>query len=128
MSSEPVPGPIDRDRRSALISVGLDQIDAVTQDELRNFSYIEHAENVALALRVCEDLGISREVALRGMWKARPDPGVLAAYELQFFGRRIVFVNAFAANDPESTERIIRMVTKRFPDLQGIVATSGLPL
>jgi gamma-polyglutamate synthase len=107
-----------KDRRTALIPIGLDAIDAVTQDELRNFSYIEHGENVALALKVCEDLGISRQTALEGMWKARPDPGVLAAYELSFFGRRIVFVNAFAANDPESTERIFRMVTKRFSDIK----------
>jgi poly-gamma-glutamate synthase PgsB/CapB len=110
-----------KDRKSALVPVELDEIDSVTQDDLRGFSYIEHAENVALALKVCGDLGVSREVALRGMWKAKPDPGVLAAYELSFFGRRIVFVNAFAANDPESTERIFRMVTKRFPDVERTV-------
>ncbi len=110
-----------RDRRTALIPVGLDAVDEVTPDELRNFSYIEHAENVALALKVCEDLGVSRETALAGMWKGKPDPGVLAAYELSFFGRRIIFVNAFAANDPESTETIVRMVTKRFSDVERTV-------
>lgn len=94
------------DRRSTVIPVDESDVKQVTREELAGFSYIEHAENVALALKVCEDLGIDRQTALRGMWEATPDPGVLIDCDVRFFGRRIVFVNGFAANDPESTERL----------------------
>lgn len=67
------------------------------------FSYLEHPENVALALAVCRSLGIPREVALSGMWRATPDIGALRAWEIVFFEKKLVFVNALAANDPEST-------------------------
>ena len=83
---------------------------------------MEHKENVALALRVCLDLGIDRETALRGMWKASPDPGALTIHQIIFFGRRIIFVNGFAANDPESTERIWNLAIERFPDVERRIA------
>lgn len=102
------------DRNTKLIAVGQDEVDAITEEDLAGFDHIEHAENLALSLRVCEDLGVDRKTALEGMWTATPDPGALTAYELSFFGRRIVFVNAFAANDPESTARIVSMVNDRF--------------
>jgi len=75
---------------------------AVTPKELQGFSYIEHAENVALALRVAALLKVPREVAVRGMQKAIPDIGALTRCQLDFYGRRIVWVNGFAANDPDS--------------------------
>lgn len=111
-----------RDRRTQLIPVGQDQIAAVSPADLAGFSYVEHAENVALALRVCAEFGVDRATALRGMWKARPDPGVMTTHEVQFFGRRLVFVNGFAANDPESTERIWNLAIERFGDLEKRIA------
>ena len=75
----------------------------VTDDEMHGFSYIAWKSNVALALAVCEHLGINRELALKGMHEAIPDPGVLKIYRIHFFQKEIEFVNAFAANDPEST-------------------------
>ena len=102
------------DRDCAVQSIGADDIAAIAEDDLAGFSYIEHAENVATALRVCTDLGVDRTTALRGMWSATPDPGALTAYELSFFGRTIAFVNAFAANDPDSTLRTWAMAKDRF--------------
>ncbi len=110
------------DRRASLVAVGDDEVAAVTADDLSGFGYVEHAENVALALRVCVELGVDRATALRGMWRARPDPGVMTTHELDYFGRRIVFVNGFAANDPESTERIWNMALDRFPAVQKRIA------
>jgi gamma-polyglutamate synthase len=110
------------DRGGQLIDVGCEEIDAVTPDELSRFPYVEHAENVALALRVCAELGIDRRTALRGMWNARPDPGVMTMQEIEFFGRQIMFVNGFAANDPESTERIWNMAIERCPDRKKRIA------
>ena len=110
------------DRRAELIPLGDDETAAVTEEELAGFAYIEHGENVALALRVCADLGVDRATALRGMWAAQPDPGVMSVHEVDFFGRRIHFVNGFAANDPESTERIWRMALDRFPRVEKRIA------
>jgi hypothetical protein len=61
------------------------------------------AENLALALAVCEECGVQREVALRGMLKIQPDPGVRASVEFEWRGVQVRAVNAFAANDAQST-------------------------
>ncbi len=103
------------DRGSSLVAVGAEEVAEITAEDLEGFSYLEHAENVALSLAVCLELGVDRETALAGMWAGSPDPGMLTATEMDFFGRQIVFVNAFAANDPESTEVIWRRVAAEFP-------------
>lgn len=59
----------------------------------------DFSENIALALAVCENLGISRETALAGMTHYKRDPYALALYKL---GQGI-FVNAVSVNDPDST-------------------------
>ena len=41
----------------------------------------------------------------------------MVEYRLEFFGRHVVFVNGFAANDPESTELIWRMALDRHRDI-----------
>lgn len=109
------------DRGSELVSVDA-EIPAITRRDLAGFSYIEHAENVALALKVCVDLGVDRQTALRGMWSAQPDDGVLTTCERFLAGRRIMFVNGFAANDPDSTGQIWNMVVSQFPHLQKRIA------
>ena len=74
----------------------------VTQTMLSGFSYVEHPDNVALALAVCAHLGVDSSAALAGMQKAHPDAGVLRIYRLLVGERTVDFVNAFAANDPDS--------------------------
>ena len=111
-----------KDRRSELVAVDEKETAQVTAEDLAGFGYTEHADNVALALRVCADLGIARDVALKGMWQAAPDPGVLTEHELSFFGREIVFVNGFAANDPVSTEMIWNLALDRHPDVERRIA------
>ena len=93
-----------QDRQSELLAVSPEEIAEVTDLEMAGFRFEEHKENVALALRVCADLGIDRATALRGMQQATPDPGAMTRHVVEFFGREVVFVNAFAANDPASTE------------------------
>ncbi|MCF8367962.1 MAG: poly-gamma-glutamate synthase PgsB [Bacteroidales bacterium] len=75
----------------------------VNPEEMKGFSYIEHRDNVALALAVCRHLKIDRTTALRGMYNAIPDAGALRAYKVEAFHKKMVFYNAFAANDPDST-------------------------
>jgi poly-gamma-glutamate synthase PgsB/CapB len=115
-----------RDRGAELVAVGSDDVAAVRADELARFRHVEHNENVAVALALLHALGVGREVALAGMWKAEPDPGALAEHVVRFFGRRVVFVNAFAANDPQSTEAIWRMMLRRHADADKVIAVFNL--
>jgi len=98
-----------KDRKSELITVDQCDIDSISDKDMSGFSYVEHKENVALIIKVCESLGVPREVAFRGMWKTPQDPGALSEHEIHFFGRKILFINGFAANDPESSEKIWRL-------------------
>ena len=75
----------------------------VSDDDMQGFKYIEHKENVALALDICKHMGVGKEIALKGMKKMLPDEGVLAKNTILFEEKRIDFYNAFAANDPESS-------------------------
>jgi poly-gamma-glutamate synthase PgsB/CapB len=99
-----------RDRSSRRLPV-----DAVPvgEAELAGFGYIEHADNVRLALSVCSELGVAREVALRGMQGARPDPGALTMRPALLAGHHVSFVNGFAANDPESSELVWELALSR---------------
>ncbi len=110
------------DRGSELVCLSDREVAAVSDEEMAQFSYLEHKSNVALALRVCRDLDIDRETALRGMWKANPDPGVMIIYQIRFFGRRIYFANGFSANDPESTEHLWNLTIERCPDVEKRIA------
>ena len=83
--------------------VHLTDEETVAAEDLAGFSYFEHAENVALALAVCAHLGVPRPTALAGMHAAAPDPGVLQRYLVLSGVKQVTFVNAFAANDPDST-------------------------
>ncbi|MEV4974395.1 poly-gamma-glutamate synthase PgsB [Streptomyces scopuliridis] len=78
--------------------------ETVSDEELRGFSWFTFKENVAIALKVAELLGVERETALQGMYDAPPDPGVLSVERyLTPDAKRLRFANVFAANDPEST-------------------------
>jgi poly-gamma-glutamate synthase PgsB/CapB len=76
--------------------------ETVTGEEMKGFTYIEHKENVALALQVCESLQVERKAALRSMQQSLPDPGALRIYTIPVAGKRMEFVNTLAANDPDS--------------------------
>jgi poly-gamma-glutamate synthase PgsB/CapB len=89
--------------------------DSVSDEEMKGFNYIEHKENVALALSVCEHLGIDRNTALQGMYKANPDAGVLKLSKVYAYGKAINFYNAFAANDPQSTLMIWNEIKNNIP-------------
>ncbi len=74
----------------------------VTDEMMSGFPYLEHKDNVALALAVCGHLGIDRRTALAGMYSYTPDPGVLRIFKVRLYHKEIEFINAFAANDPDS--------------------------
>jgi poly-gamma-glutamate synthase PgsB/CapB len=95
---------------------------SVSDEEMEGFGHLEWKENVALALAVCDHLGIDRNTALAGMKAADPDPGVVQAHHVHFFNKDIKFINAFAVNDPDSIELIWdRVGVERDPSHQTIV-------
>ncbi|MDD5087511.1 MAG: poly-gamma-glutamate synthase PgsB [bacterium] len=92
-------------RQARRVNCRLYQADSsgVSYAELAHFDHIEHADNVALALAVCEHCGVARNVALEGMYRSHPDAGALRVYEVTEGNSLVQFVHALAANDPEST-------------------------
>ncbi len=111
-----------RDRDSELVSILDDDVAEVSWDELAGFSHIEHPDNVALALRLCADLGVDRQIALSGMWAADADPGVMRLFRVAEPDQEMVFVNAFAANDPESTGHSWNTLVQRYEAVERRIA------
>ena len=105
-----------QDRDSRCVFVEPKAIAEVTEADLAPFRYRAHPHNVALALRVCADLGVDRQTALSGMWAAAADPGALTEHRIHFFGREIMFLNGFAANDPVSTRELWESALERHAD------------
>lgn len=71
--------------------------------------FIEIEENIRLCLSVAGFLGIDKETAFRGIQHIRPDFGSLKVWSAEWGvpSRRGYLVSAFAANDPESTKRVL---------------------
>jgi poly-gamma-glutamate synthase PgsB/CapB len=106
-----------RDRSSTLVPLAAEAAPEhdVSDEEMARFGYLEHKENVRLALAVTHAIGVPREVAIDAMIHSRPDAGALREFDVDFFGRRVAFVNGFAANDPVATERVWRLTLERHP-------------
>jgi len=98
------------DKNNSLIHIS--DPDSVSSKEMEGFNYIEHKENVAMALTVCKHLGVDRNTALNGMHRANPDAGALKLYRVNAFNKVTNFYNAFAANDYQSTLLIWNMIKK----------------
>ncbi|MEO0091238.1 MAG: poly-gamma-glutamate synthase PgsB [candidate division WOR-3 bacterium] len=90
---------------------------SITDEDMRGFSYVEHKENVALAVLVCNHLGIDKETALKGMYQANPDPGVMRIWTIKDQNKEMRLVNTLAANDPNSIfllwERVKHLADER---------------
>jgi len=69
--------------------------------------YLEFPENVRLALKTCELLGVEKSAAIKCLNAVSPDIGSLRAW---FLPNGVLAVNAFASNDPESTRRAFERV------------------
>jgi poly-gamma-glutamate synthase PgsB/CapB len=101
-------GRLERRARRLRTDVVASRSEDVTPEELDRFAYVEFADNVSLALDVCIDIGVDRDVALHGMWDVTPDVGALWRMPIPADDKDLGFVNAFAANDPESTLAVWR--------------------
>ncbi len=77
--------------------------DMISPEAMLNFNHLEYRENVALALAIARHLDIPEDKAMAGMHKSYPDAGALRMYSVREEDKEIRFINALAANDPEST-------------------------
>ncbi|MCX4028541.1 poly-gamma-glutamate synthase PgsB [Endozoicomonas sp. SM1973] len=102
------------DRNSQLVA--LIASNSISSADMNGFSYIEHQENVALALSVCRDLGVDRQTALQGMWQSTPDLGAMDIKQLTWQETQLILVNAFAANDPLSSKLCWEQALERLVD------------
>jgi gamma-polyglutamate synthase len=93
---------------------------SVNAEDMKGFTHVEHIENVALALKICERYGISKEVAMQGMYEAKPDVGATEIFTVKRKGKSVHFVHSFAANDPESTMFIINYIRNIHPHLESV--------
>ena len=92
---------------------------SVSENDLNKFGYIEHPQNIAIALDVCHKMGVARDIALSGMHSVQPDLGALVVWKLLGKKGSIQFVNGMAANDPVSTLQIWKFVIDRYPTTSG---------
>jgi len=75
----------------------------VTEQDLAGFDYLTFRENISIGLALADLLGIPRSTAMRGMWNARPDVGVVNIQRTTWKNKEIVWIPLFAVNDREST-------------------------
>ncbi len=119
-----VPGPhLDRFRRiaeerDAKVSVG--DPDSVDPALLRRFDHVVLDEHVALVLAVTRYLGVPDDVAIQGMLDAPPDPFAARMLPVGDAADPALFVNAFAANDPESTLALWQLLHDRGESAEGL--------
>lgn len=71
---------------------------------------LDFAENVALALAVCQQLGVPRQTALDGMAHHQRDPFALSLHRLPGGG---LFINGLSINDPQSTALVWQRLRDR---------------
>jgi len=83
--------------------------ESISAEDLGGLSYLEHKDNMAIALAVCEHFGMDKKSALKGMYAIKPDFGCMKKYSLKINDKKIEFINAFAANDPDSIRTIWEM-------------------
>lgn len=88
----------------------------VLDEDLGGFDYLQFRENVAIGLEVARLADIDRRTAIRGMWKAVPDVGVVRLRTYEIGGKRILWVPLFAANDRESVVLTFELLQAYFPE------------
>ncbi len=84
--------------------------EVILSEGTKEFEHEPFEENIALALSVCEYLGVDKEVAVKGMLNYKKDPYALRLFCFENGG---IFINGFSINDPDSTEYVYDWITKR---------------
>lgn len=80
------------------------------------FKEKEFIENIELVLAIADFLGLDRKLSLEALTKTKPDFGSLRVWEFQdeTGPNKLILINAFAANDPESTKKVFEKCKVKF--------------
>ncbi len=86
---------------SDIIKVEEWESELLPADVLDRFPYEEHPLNIALVLRMADELGLEADYALKEMAdRVVPDLGVLKIYpRVNVRGRHLTFINGMSANE-----------------------------
>lgn len=93
--------------------VNVIQVHTRSNDAVPLSTYIEWKANLALAIAVCQALGMEKSAALKGMERSNPDFGALKIWHVRHpkdSSKRWYLVSAFAANDPISTGEVLERI------------------
>lgn len=85
----------------------------IAEKHMAKFKHFEYKANVAIALKVGQLLGISRETALKGMHHAQPDPGAFVLKQIKRENKTVHWANLFAINDRESFVLTVESLHKK---------------
>ena len=77
------------------------------------FPYITFRENLAIALKVSQLLGLDRDKSLEGMLKSSPDFGTVRIFYRQGVRARYMVVTAFGVNDVDSLTTVMEELLRR---------------
>ncbi|MDR3258039.1 MAG: poly-gamma-glutamate synthase PgsB [Fusobacteriaceae bacterium] len=81
---------------------------------IKKYEKIDFYENVAISLEICKYLGVDNDIAFNGMKTYKRDPGTLQVIKIiNKANSNIFFINAMAANDPDSTKIIINRLSEK---------------
>ncbi len=94
-----------------------------TRQRIPELHEVEFSENVDLAYGLAKHLGIEDRPIAEGLARVGRDPGAFAMRTLRVGepAKRLIVVNAFAANDPTSTFRVLSKAQAVAPAISGVV-------
>ncbi|MDO4928413.1 MAG: poly-gamma-glutamate synthase PgsB [Corynebacterium sp.] len=103
-----------RKRNAKLIIANADN---EAQALVPSFDYLQFSENVAIVFALSDYLGIPRDIAVRGMLSAAPDPGTTRLTHLHMsMNTDLIWIPMFAVNDKESSIKIFHdLVESKLP-------------
>lgn len=78
-----------------------------------SFPYITFKENVAIALKVSQILGLDKEKSLEGMLRSTPDYGTVRIFHRRGLRGWYTVVSAFGVNDVDSLNNVLDELRRR---------------
>lgn len=88
------------------------------QKNIKKINEIFFEENYQITYEVCKYLGIEENKIIESFDKYKRDPGSLKVYSyVNNKNKRISFVNAMAANDPDSTQIILNKILGKYNEI-----------
>jgi poly-gamma-glutamate synthase PgsB/CapB len=100
-----------------------DGLSASIRHRVTELDSAEFSENVDLVCGVAKHLGIADDTVRDGLATVRRDVGAMSIRELRAGDpeKRLILVNAFAANDPTSTLRVLSKAKETLPESSDVV-------